>query len=285
MDNHELANALDLSMKATYILAVGALIVEFIALRVMGERVSHREGRASLLSGLFAFGGLALANRFVFVGLMYVLWSSRVVDLGLGVGAWVAAFVLYDLMFYVAHRAGHRIRLLWCFHSVHHTSEEMRLTTAVRGSAFDFVYLPWFFIWIPLLGVHPAMVLIVEAFGRVWGVLTHVHPRFVGQLGWLDRVLVTPSVHRVHHGRYAEYIDRNYGEVLTIWDHLFRSYRLEDEAPEYGVLAPVDSGDLRDIQLSPWGALWRDLIEAHGLLNKLRTALGPPGANYGRPPN
>ena len=66
---------------------------------------------------------------------------------------WIAAFLVYDLMFYVAHRAGHRIRLLWCFHSVHHTSEEMRLTTAIRGSAFDFVYLPWFFIWIPLRGI------------------------------------------------------------------------------------------------------------------------------------
>ena len=279
-----LARILDTAMMATYVISVGAIILEFVVLRVLGERMGRREGRASVLSGILAFGGLAVANRFLFIGLMYVAWSYRVVDLGLGVTAWIAAFVVYDLMFYTAHRAGHRIRLLWCFHSVHHTSEEMRLTTAIRGSAFDFVYLPWFFIWIPLLGIHPSVVLVVEVFGRIWGVMTHVHPRFVGRLGWLDRLIVTPSVHRVHHGRNAPYIDRNYGEVLTVWDHLFRSYRVEDEEPEYGVLAPVDAGDLLDIQLSPWGALRRDVRDAPGLANKLRTALGPPEATYGGPP-
>ena len=197
-----------------------------------------------------------------------------------GITAWLGAFLVYDFMFYVAHRAGHRIRILWCFHAVHHTSEEMRLTTAIRGSAFDFVYLPWFFVWLPLLWFHPMMVLIVEATGRLWGVATHIHPRFVGRLGWLDRIIVTPSVHRVHHGRNEAYLDRNYGEVLTLWDHVFGSYIVEIDTPDYGVLAPVDSGDLADVQFSAWRSLGRDLSNAHGLRHAVGILFGPPGSSY-----
>jgi len=284
MTEETLAATLDISMWATYVISVGAIVLEFVVLRSLRERISRREGYASIWSGILAFGGLAVANRLLFVSLMYLAWSHRVFDLGLGATAWLAAFVLYDLMFYVAHRAGHEIRLLWCFHSVHHTSEEMRLTTAIRGSAFDFVYLPWFFIWIPLLGIHPAVVLIVEAGSRLWGVMTHIHPRFVGRLGWLDKVIVTPSVHRVHHGRNAQYLDRNYGEVLIIWDYLFRSYQVETEEPDYGVLAPVDAGSLMDIQSGAWRDLWRDVKAAQGLGPKLRTALGPPSGAYGAHP-
>ena len=271
-----LSTTLDIATWATYAVSVGALVLEFLVLRMLGQRMSDREGVASVLSGLLAFGGLAVGNRLFFVGLMHVAWGHRVADLGLGAGAWLAAFVAYDLMFYVMHRARHSSRQLWCFHSVHHTSEELRLTTAIRGSAFDFVYLPWFFVWIPVMGIHPSVVLIVEAFGRIWGVLTHVHPRLVGRLGWLDRVLITPSVHRVHHGRNAPYIDRNYGEVLIVWDYLFGSYQVEEEEPEYGVLMPVDAGDLLDIQGAAWRALWRDLQDVPGLSNKLRMALGRP---------
>ena len=268
----------------TYAVSVSALVLEYVVLRALGERLSRRQGITSIVSGILAFGGIAVANRLLFVGLMAEVWTHRVVDLGSGALAFGAGFLAYDLMFYVAHRAGHEVRLLWCFHSVHHTSEEMRLTSAIRGSAFDFVYLPWFFVLLPLLGIHPSVVLIVEAAGRIWGVLSHVHPRFVGRLGPLDRLLVTPSVHRVHHGRNQAYLDRNYGEVLLLWDRVFATFEPEraEEPPEYGVLAPVDAGSLADVQLSPWKGLARDLRAAPTLRAKLRCALGPPGGGrYG----
>jgi len=271
---------LAIAAPATYAIAVGALLLEYVTLRLLKEPLSHRQGMASLASGLLAFGGLAAANRLLFVGVMYVAWDARLLDLGAGATGWLAAFVLYDFMFYTAHRLGHEVRFLWCFHSVHHTSEEMRLTSAIRGSAFDFVYLPWFFVWLPLLGIHPIIVLVVESAARIWGVLTHLHPRFVGRLGLLDRLLVTPSVHRVHHGRNDAYLDRNYGEVLTLWDHLLGTYQLEDEAPDYGVLKPVDAGSLAAIQLSPWRDLWRDLARAPSLRIKLRYLLDAPGYSH-----
>ena len=228
---HPFDDALATALPATYALSISAIVAEALVLLAVGHRSSGRSAAASVLSAAGAFGGIAVANRLFFVGLMLLCWENRWLDLGLGPLAWLAAFLLYDLMFYVAHRAGHELRLLWCFQSVHHTADEMRLTTAIRGSVLDFVYLPWFFVWIPLLGVHPAMVLIVEVFGRLWGVASHLSPRLVGRLGWLDRVVVTPSVHRVHHGRDLPYLDRNYGEVLLLWDRLLGTWADEDHAP------------------------------------------------------
>lgn len=265
------------AMPLAYAVSVGAIVGEFLLLRVLSVPTSRRQGLASLASGLLAFGGLGLAYAVLYTGLLHVAWGARLVDLPGGVVPWLVGFVVYDLMFYVAHRLGHEVRLLWCFHSVHHTSEEMRLTSAIRGSALDFVYLPWFFVWIPLLGVHPVVVLLVEAASRIWGVLTHVHPRFVGRQPWLERLLVTPSVHRVHHGRNEAYLDRNYGEVLTLWDRLLGTFEPESEAPDYGVLKPVDPGDFLDIQLSPWRALWADLRRAPDLSSRLRYLFDAPG--------
>lgn len=277
------AQLLELAMPATYLVAVAAMVLEFVVLRRMGEPRDRRGARASLLSGLFAFGGLALANRVLFIGLMQLAWQHRIIDLGGGATAWLAGFVLYDFMFYVAHRLGHQLRVLWCFHSVHHSSEQMRLTSAIRGSAFDFVYLPWFFVWLPLMGLHPSLVLIVEATARIWGVLVHVHPRLVGRLRALDRVIVTPSVHRVHHGRDPRYLDRNYGEVLTLWDQLFGSFEPEQHPPDYGLLKPVDAGDLAAIQLGPWQDLWADLRRAPTLRVRLRYLFDAPGYSHDGP--
>lgn len=278
-----LTRGLELAGTATYVVAIAVLVVEGVLLRALREPTDTRSGRTSVLSGGMAFGGMALTNKLVFVGLMGWFYSHRVVDLGLGPLAWLAGFVAYDLVFYLAHRAGHEIRLFWCFHAVHHSSEEMRLTSAIRGSALDAVYLPWFFVWLPILGLHPALVLIVESFGRIWGVLVHVSPRFVGRLGWLDAAMVTPSFHRVHHGRDEAYLDTNYGEVLSVWDHLLGTFQREDQAPDYGLLKPIDSGSLAEVQLSPWRDLWADLRRAPDWTSRLRYLFDAPGWSHDGP--
>src|SRR3954451_3744422 len=131
-------------------------------------------------------------------------------------------FLLVDLGFYVEHRCSHRIKLLWASHSVHHSSEKMQATTAFRLSwtpilsgVFAF-YLP--IVWI---GYDPVWV-----YGMVSGSLAYqffVHTELAPRVGWLEWVINTPSAHRVHHASNPEYIDKNFGGILLIWDHLFGS--------------------------------------------------------------
>lgn len=278
-----LASAVRIAVPATYVVAVTLIAAELLLLRVRRRTPRPRTLLTSLGSGALSFGLMALASALLYARVLDAAYAHRAFTLGTSWGAWLAAFVLYDLSFWIAHVAGHRVRALWCFHSVHHTTAEMSLTAAIRGSAADFVYLPWFFVWVPLLGVHPAMLLVVESASRTWGVLTHVSPRLVGRLGPLEGVVVTPSAHRVHHGTELAYLDRNYGEVLALWDRLFGTYAPEVEAPRFGLLTPLADDALATVQLTPWRALLRDLRRAPGWGARLRYLFDAPGWSHDGP--
>ena len=167
------------------------------------------------------------------------IYQVRLTTIPVSFSAWpnlIVLFLLVDLGFYVEHRCSHRIKLLWASHSVHHSSEKMQVTTAFRLSwtpilsgVFVF-YLP--IVWI---GFDPVWV-----YGMVSGSLTYqffVHTELVPRIGWLEWVINTPSAHRVHHASNPEYIDKNFGGVLLVWDHLFGSYQAErgDIAIRYGL--------------------------------------------------
>lgn len=148
----------------------------------------------------------------------------------------IILFLLVDLGFYVEHRCSHRVKLLWASHSVHHSSEKMQVTTAFRLSwtpILSGVFL--FYLPIVWIGYDPVWV-----FGMVSVSLTYqffVHTELVPRFGWLEWVINTPSAHRVHHASNPEYIDKNYGGVLLIWDRLFGSYQAErdDITIRYGL--------------------------------------------------
>jgi sterol desaturase/sphingolipid hydroxylase (fatty acid hydroxylase superfamily) len=261
----EIERAVGIAVPATYVVAVTLIGLELLLLGALGALPSRRTFASSVGSGALTFG---------FMGLAQALLHAHLLD---------AVYALYDFSFWLGHVAGHRVRLLWCFHAVHHTTPEMTFTAAIRGSALDFVYLPWFFLWIPLLGVPPGMLLVVESVSRTWGVLSHVSPRLVGRLGPLEGLLVTPSAHRVHHGTELPYLDRNYGEVLALWDRLFGTYAAETSPPRFGLVSPLPDERLATIQLSPWRALAHDLRRAPDWRARLRYLFDAPGWTHDGP--
>jgi len=277
------------AVPSTYAVAVALMLIEGALFLIRRVKDNRREMGVSIGSGILAFGLMYVANRVFYIALLDAIYRHRVLNPGIGLLAWMACFVGYDFSFYVGHRAGHEVRLLWCFHSAHHTPHEMRLTTAIRGSMFDFVYLPWFFAWLPAVGFHPAMILVVESASRTWGVLTHLAPEvapsawFTGTLRWIHRVIVSPSTHRVHHATESAYLDRNYGEVLTVWDRLLGTYTDETQTPSYGVLAPCDPARFWDVQIEPWLCLLRDVRRAPSLRAKLRYVFDAPGWSHDGP--
>jgi sterol desaturase/sphingolipid hydroxylase (fatty acid hydroxylase superfamily) len=141
---------------------------------------------------------------------------------------------------------------------------------------FDFIYNPPFFVWMCVLGIHPLMFIIVRTISRVWGILTHIHESFVGHLPLVNKVFITPDVHRVHHGKNYQYLDRNYSEIFSVWDRLLGTYEEYNERPDYGILKPVNPNSFADIQFSPWRDLYFDFKVATGV-NKVKILLRPPG--------
>ena len=152
---------------------------------------------------------------------------------------WTVAMLGVDLMFYWWHRASHVINFMWAVHGVHHQSEDFNLAVALRQPLFE--PLTWFFFYAPLafVGVDPLTYLAaygINRFYQFW-----IHTELVDKLGPLEWVLNTPSHHRVHHGVQDQYLDKNYGAILIIWDFLFRSFEKEDERVLYGTTTPLRS--------------------------------------------
>jgi alkylglycerol monooxygenase len=169
---------------------------------------------------------------------------------------WIAALLLYDFLHYWYHRLSHEIPVLWGSHVVHHSSEYFNLSTALRQPATAALIIWVFHLPMAALGVPPVMYVIVglvDLLYQYW-----VHTELVGRLGVLDRILVTPSNHRVHHGQNDYCIDRNYGGIFVIWDRMFGTFvdEREGEKIAYGVRKPLRS-------LNPvWGnfQVYADLV-------------------------
>jgi len=199
------------------------------------------------------------------------------------VPVWVFALLFYDFCYYWVHRCGHEVAVMWAAHVVHHSSEFYNLSTALRQTSSGWL-LGWiFYLPMALCGVSPLVMVgvgLIDLLYQYW-----VHTEMVGRLGWLDRVFVTPSNHRVHHGQNDYCIDRNYGGILILWDRMFGTFSDErdEEKIIYGVRTPLRS-------LNPlWGNvhyyvdLWRDMRQVQGLRKKLQVWFGPPGAWTGQP--
>ena len=146
---------------------------------------------------------------------------------------WVLLFFADDLAYYWFHRVSHESRVFWASHVVHHSSQHYNLSTALRQTWVPMTYLPF---WLPLLllGFPPWMVLLAQSWSLIYQF--GLHTERIGRLPRpLEAVLNTPSHHRVHHGANEQYLDRNYGGILVIWDRLFGTFEPEGERVRYGL--------------------------------------------------
>jgi sterol desaturase/sphingolipid hydroxylase (fatty acid hydroxylase superfamily) len=199
------------------------------------------------------------------------------------VWVWIGALLAYDFCYYWAHRMGHEVSVMWAAHVVHHSSEYYNLSTALRQTSSGWLVGWLFYLPMALAGVPPlvlAGVGMIDLLYQYW-----VHTELVGRLGWLDRVLVTPSNHRVHHGQNDYCIDKNYGGILILWDRLFGTFAEERDGERivYGVRTPLRSLNPLWGNLHYYADLWRATGSVRGLRNKLHVWFGPPGGWTGEP--
>jgi len=162
-------------------------------------------------------------------------------DLEPGFFLWIVLFICTDFVWYWYHRLAHEINILWSAHVVHHQSEDFNYTVSARITIFQSFIRTGFWCVLPLIGFPAGM---ITSMLLVHGLYPFfIHTRIPGKLGILEYILVTPSHHRVHHASNEIYLDKNYGDVLIIWDKLFGTFQKEkeDEAPVYGLVKPLHS--------------------------------------------
>jgi len=188
---------------------------------------------------------------------------------------WILALVFYDFCYYWLHRLGHESAVLWAAHAVHHQSQDYNLSTALRQTSSG-ALLGWiFYVPMALAGVPPLLfgiVALIDLLYQFW-----VHTEHVPKLGWFDRWFCSPSNHRVHHAVNDEYVDRNYGGVLVVWDRLFGSFKEEGATCVYGTRGLLGSWDPLWANTQVYWALAKDSWHAQSWGDKLRVWIKPPG--------
>ena len=173
------------------------------------------------------------------------------------------AIAIADFSYYWEHRTEHSIRFFWAYHNVHHSSTDYNLTVASRLSWLEVCFLWIFYIPMALLGFDPLQILIavqMTALYQIW-----IHTQKIGSLGILEKIINTPSLHRVHHGSNSIYIDKNFGGVLMFWDRLFGTYQPETEPVVYGLTENINTNNPIEINAIEYRRMGKYISQTRSL--------------------
>ncbi len=248
-------------------------------------RIRHDPTRMDVPEALrnFALGAGYQLTELLFAGLIAFpvyafLYHHRLLDLKLNWATGLLTFVGVDFCCYWMHCSSNRIRWFWAAHVVHHSSERMNFSTAMRQNATNIFNGGWLF-YVPLafLGYNPVWIGVCYALSLVYQYF--IHTTLVGKLHpAIEYIFNTPSHHRVHHGRNPEYIDRNYAGVFIIWDRLFGTFveEKEEQPVEYGITRPVYSNSLVVNWCHEYADMFRAMRQKGPLTQRLKHLWKPP---------
>lgn len=254
------------------------LAVEWQVLRRRGQTHSYR--LREMIANVSLGSGYQLMELVMWVlitgSIFAFVYQFRLFDVPVNGWTVLPIFIAVEFCYYWFHRASHRIRWFWSAHVVHHTGEVMNMSTAARQSLLNALVGTWLFYLPPvILGVPPAVVMFMLAVNLAYQ--WFIHTEAVGRLPrWMEYVFDTPSNHRVHHGRNPEYIDRNYGGVLIVFDRLFGTYEEERAPVDYGIPHQIRSYNFLVLNVHEFVDMLRDAWHANTARQRLKHLLAPP---------
>jgi len=277
----EVLRTIDLVIGGLLLIGLPVLLIELVRLWWRGELFGRRG--SGMLTSAFCLVPATLVELFCLGGLIGVFTAAAELAPRARPTTWATAAVcllLVDLAYYWEHRLGHRVNLLWSlYHSVHHSGDHFDQTIALRVSFVDFFITPLIYLPLVVAGFDPLLVLSCFALVLAWQ--QWIHTELVGRLPLLDPWLNTPSNHRVHHGRNPEYIDKNYGGILILWDRLFGTYAPERAPVDYGLLSPLASRNPLAVHFHVFAKLLRGLKATRSLRAAAVLLAGPPRGGTG----
>src|SRR5918996_5271029 len=229
---------------------VGLVVgVCFVAERLRPLRARVRPLRERLATNVAMVTIAALMLRLVMVpaALVVATASERA---GGGLLRWlplpvtaaaVVGFLLLDWSIYVWHRLNHRVPWLWRFHLVHHTDLDLDVSTAFRFHAGELLLsVGWRTLVIVTLGPSASLLMVYEVASQAATAFHHSNWRLPPRLErGLGLVLVTPSMHGIHHSVVEAQTNANWSVIFTAWDRLHRTWRGEPPNETLTIGLPV----------------------------------------------
>lgn len=173
---------------------------------------------------------------------------------------------IHDCWFYWSHRLEHKIPVLWAFHRIHHSDEPMNTATFARDHFLQNSWRAFFSVF--TLGLIVDLDLAEAGKAALYSNMFLValslfyHSGIRVQLPWLDKILVTPQVHRIHHSIETKHYNRNFADVLPIFDVVFGTYHRpgKDEFPPTGLGSAFPAPrSLWAAQIGPLVDVWKML--------------------------
>jgi sterol desaturase/sphingolipid hydroxylase (fatty acid hydroxylase superfamily) len=277
--------------------AVGAAVVTTVA-DVLARRAERRDQppagagappgtpgpapstarRVASVGGVAAIaaGGIAITTAWATATTPERLWERRLVgSLGPGPTALAAAVVGWDFLYYWNHRFMHTSRYMWAVHEVHHSSERYNLSTALRQPVADALGTSIPYGLMCLVGIPPSAVATARGINLIYQFW--IHTEAIDRIGRAEVTLNSPSHHRVHHGSQRQYLDRNHGGILIVWDKLFGTFEPEDERVVYGLTTNIDTFNPARIASHEYVDIARDIASSNGWVERLSCVLRGPG--------
>lgn len=242
------------------------------------QTVRNLDMISSLSSGITNVTKDVLGLSIAIIGYGWLVDRLAIVHIENTVVTYIIAFVALDFAGYWVHRLDHEYNFFWNAHIIHHSSEDFNLACALRQSiSVVFRLFTIFLLPAALLGV-PTMVIAVIAplhlFAQFW-----YHTQHINKMGFLEKIIVTPSHHRVHHAINPEYIDKNYGQIFIFWDKWFGTFQEElvNRPPVYGITRPVQTWNPIKINFMHLGLLIKDAWLTKSWNDKFRIWMMPTG--------
>lgn len=213
---------------------------------------------------------------FFFYWYAYLQTNFGVFDIKAGVFLWILLFLATDFIWYWYHRLAHEINLFWAVHVVHHQSEDFNYTVSARITVLQAFVRTGFWSILPLIGFPAGMITSVLLVHGLYPFF--IHTRLIGNLGLPEYIFITPSHHRVHHASNEKYLDKNYGDVLVIWDKLFGTFKKEEknEDIKFGLTKPLHSHSFLWQHFHFLVEIILGVKKEKGLKNKWKVVFGKP---------
>ena len=260
-----------------------------VSFGLLAMEVAKRLLAKSTMKNFFGDGLANFSTFVVYVLVYYIGLASVYIAFYYAVSSYFAIFtipttiwsvalcvVLADLAYYWEHRFTHVTGIGWATHTVHHSSPYFNISVAYRFGPLDGLIPIPFHLPLVILGFNPVLVFVSEALVQIYQ--TPIHTELVRKFPKpIEAVFNTPSHHRVHHGTNPQYIDKNYGGILIVWDKLFGTFEPEREKVVYGIATPLDSVNPLVVFFHGFSRLFARLKSADNVSEFFGYLFRPPG--------
>ena len=264
--------------------------VSIVIICLVGEYFISRKKGLSNFSGYEALSNMVLISLDKIIalitgtgggGLGKWLWSHRLYDFGNGAAKrFIFTFIAVEFMYYWNHWYNHHVNIGWASHSMHHTPTKFNFTVGYRLGFTRIFSLGWI-MFLPLIALGFRAEDITSLLGIMFLYQFFIHTELVPKLGWLDKIINTPSSHRVHHSSNPQHYNKNLGGITLVFDHLFGTYYPEGDRAQmsYGIPNVMEKKNIWFEITYYWRKVFIQFKMGKGIKNKFIALFGSPAGN------